>query len=146
MTHLVAFDGTALSEAALRRAKRFERQNDERLVAVSVLPTDDVLAEEYGLVDGDEYDPEAAAGRLRDSATDIAPGAEFRAESIDAYAGRRQVATKIRRAARDEDATLVFIGSDDAGRVVKPVSSVGSAVAGTPDYDVFIVRSTSVEE
>ncbi|WP_336134922.1 universal stress protein [Natronomonas amylolytica] len=141
MSYLVAFDGTDLSSTALRRAASFAETNGERLVVVSVLPTDRSLAEQYGLVEGDEYDPEAAADRLRETALDIAPDAEFRAEHIDRYAGKGQIATKIRRAARQEGADVVFVGSNNAGRIVKPIASVGDSVAGGLEYDVFIVRS-----
>lgn len=141
MTYVVAFDGSPLSEEALERATALARATEERVVAVSVVPTDDVLAEEYGLLDGDEYDPRAAADRLREAAGDVAPRADFRAETIDAYAGKRQIARAISRIADEEDATVVFVGSENAGRVVQPVSSVGGAVASKGDYDVFIVRS-----
>ena len=36
---------------------------------------------------------------------------------------------------------LVVVGSENAGRVVAPVSSVGGSVASGADYDVLIVRS-----
>lgn len=142
MSYLVAFDGTDLSTNALRRAVAFAETNDERLVIVSVLPTDRSLAEQYGLVEGDEYDPEAAAERLRETALEVAPDADFRVEHIDRYAGKGQIATKIRRTARREGADVVFIGSDNAGRVVKPITSVGDSVASSLEYDVFIVRSS----
>lgn len=140
MVYVVAFDGLDLSVRALRRAVRLAEQTDERVLAVSVLPMDRALAEEYGLVEGGEYDPEAAAGRLQQAVESTAPEAAFRTESIDAYAGKGQIAKKIRRVARDEDADIVFVGSDNAGRIVAPVASVGGAVAGSLDYDVFIVR------
>jgi hypothetical protein len=34
----------------------------------------------------------------------------------------------------------VFVGSENAGRVSTPISSVGSPVSEDPDYDVHIVR------
>jgi nucleotide-binding universal stress UspA family protein len=141
MTYLVAFDGTDRSEMALSRASEFAESTAERLVAVSVLPTDTDLAAEYGLVDGDTYDPGAAAKRLREQVEASVPEAEFRVESVDAYAGKGRIATEIREVARELDADVVFVGSDNAGRVVQPVTSVGGAVASGTDYDVFIVRS-----
>jgi hypothetical protein len=39
------------------------------------------------------------------------------------------------------DADVVVVGSENAGRVLSPVSSVGSTVA-SGSYDVFVVRST----
>jgi nucleotide-binding universal stress UspA family protein len=142
MTYLVGFDGTHLSEAALQRATAFAELNDERLVVVSVLPMDADLAADYGLIDGDEYDPEAAAHRLEERANEIAPEAEFRVESVDAYAGKGRIATEIREVARETNADLVFVGSDNAGRIVQPISSVGGSVASAKSYDVFIVRSS----
>ncbi|MFW5964163.1 MAG: universal stress protein [Natronomonas sp.] len=141
MTYLVAFDGTDISETALLRAAEFADSTHERLVVVSVLPTDEDLAAEYGLGDDDGYDPGEAAQRLRKRVENISTDAEFRAESVDAYAGKGRIATEIREVARDVDADVVFVGSDNAGRVVQPVSSVGGAVAGGTDYDVFIARS-----
>lgn len=142
MTYLVAFDGTPLSRAALRRGVEFADAHDEPLVVVSVLPTDQPLAEEYGLVEGDDYDPEAAAERLREAALDIAPDAEVVLEHVDRYAGKGRIASKIRATARDVEASIVFIGSDDAGRVVEPVASVGGSVASGLEYDVLIARSS----
>ncbi|QLD85340.1 universal stress protein [Natronomonas halophila] len=142
MTYLAAFDGTDLSRAALDRAVLFAEQNDQRLVVVCVLPTDRSLAETYGLVEGDEYDPEAAAERLREAVLEIAPNADVRFDNIDRYAGKGQIGSKIRRAAREVDAEIVFLGSDNAGRIVKPVTSVGGTVASSLEYDVFIVRSS----
>lgn len=142
MTYLVAFDGSSLSEAALRRASTIAPAADESVLVVSVIPTDEVLAAEYDLGDPDEgYDPGTAADRLREAAHSIAPDAPIRVESVDAYAGKGQIAAVISRVAREAAASVVFVGSENAGRVVRPVSSVGGAVASRGDYDVFIVRS-----
>lgn len=143
MSYLVAFDGSDLAAAALRRATTFADATDERVVVVSVVPADGALAAEYDLVADGEYDPARAAERLRAAAGDVAPEAEFRAESVDAYAGKGRIARAIARVADEEDATVVFVGSDDAGRVVQPVTSVGDRVASGGDYDVFVVRSSS---
>lgn len=142
MTYLAAFDGSPLAEAALRRAAAFTGDRDERLVVASVIPTDEPLAESYDLVSGEEYDPERAAARLRERARDIAPDAEFRARRVDPYAGKGRIATEIGHVVRDVEADLVVVGSENAGRVVEPVSSVGSSVASGTDYDVLIVRTT----
>lgn len=137
MTYLVAFDGGARSEAALRRARAVAAATDESLVAVSVLPTDEFLAETYDLLDDGEYDPEAAADRLRRAARELAPDAGFRAERVDTYAGKRRIADRLRRAAHEEDADVVFVGSDAAGRVVRRLSRVEE----TAEYDLFVVRT-----
>lgn len=141
MTYLAAYDGSPLADAALRRAAAFARDEDEDLVVASVVPTDEPLAETYDLVEDGEYDPEAAAERLRTDARSIAPDCAFRARRVDPYAGKGRIATEISHVIREVDADLVVVGSDNAGRVVEPVSSVGSSVASGTDYDVLVVRS-----
>jgi len=141
MTYLAAYDGSSLADAALRRAAEFAADEDEELVVASVVPTDEPLAETYDLVEGDEYDPETAAANLRRSARSIAPDCEFRARRVDPYAGKGRIATEIGHVIREVDADLVVVGSENAGRVVEPVSSVGSSVASGSEYDVLIVRS-----
>lgn len=148
-TYLVAYDGGARSRAALRRAAAFATRGDARLVVVSVLPTDASLAETYGLAEGGTYDPGGAADRLRAAVQEVAPEATFRAERVDAYAGKDRIARRISRAAHEEDADVVFLGSDNPGRVVRPVARVGGPDGDGSDaegdeaaaYDVFVVRS-----
>ncbi|MFB6102854.1 MAG: hypothetical protein ABEJ73_09840 [Haloplanus sp.] len=50
------------------------------------------------------------------------------------------IASQIRSIARDADASMVFIGSENAGRLVTSLSSVGETVAADDAYDVVIVR------
>lgn len=138
MTYLVAYDGGERSAGALRRAASLAAETGASLVVVSVLPNDDALAETYDLLEGGEYDPDAAAGRLRAAARDIAPGAAFRTEHVDAYAGKGRVADRLAGAAREEGADVVFVGSDGAGRIVTRLSRVADPPAG---FDVFLVRS-----
>jgi hypothetical protein len=45
--------------------------------------------------------------------------------------------------AREEDASMVFLGSENAGHLVSAVGSVGSTVATDEAYDVVIVRHRS---
>ena len=143
VTYLVAYDGRAGSERALRRATAFADRTGARLVVASVLPADAALAETYDLLEGGTYDPDAAAERLRASAAAVAPDAEFRMECIGAYAGKRRIAKVLARVAGEEDAEVVFVGGD-AGRVVRRLSTVGGADAdsgGEAGYDLFVVRS-----
>lgn len=139
VTYLVAYDGGDRSGAALQRAAAFAGRTGAGLVVVSVLPTDDALAETYDLTEDGTYDPEVAADRLRAAVEEVAPEAAFRTERVDAYAGKRRIAGEIARVAREADADVVFLGSDDPGRVVRSVARVGDA--GGSDYDVFVARS-----
>ena len=50
------------------------------------------------------------------------------------------VVRTVRVVAQEVDATIVFVGSENAGRVSTPVSSVGAPVSEDPRYDVHIVR------
>jgi len=141
VTYLVAFDGGDRSRAALARAESLADRTGERLVAVSVVPTDEALAAAYDLVADGDYDPEAAADRLRAAAADVAPAAAFHAERVDAYAGKRRIAERIQRVARAESADVIVLGGDDAGRVVGPLASDDALVEDPPDYDLLLVRS-----
>lgn len=146
MTFLVPFDGSALSEGALARASEYARAHDERVVAVSVVPADADYAEEKGWIAGDEaVDPERIAGGLYSQVTEIAPEADFRWIRTERFTPSGKIVREIRSVAREIDATVVFIGSDNAGRLVNSLSSIASGVAsargaGKP-YDVHIVRT-----
>lgn len=139
-TYLTAYDGRSASEAALRRAAGFAERDGGRVIAVSVLPSDEPLAATYDLLEDEEYDPEATAERLRAAAADVAPDAAFRAERVDTYAGRRRIAKEIDRVARAEGADVVFLGRD-AGRVVRTLAGGGGPVAADAEYDLHLVRS-----
>lgn len=140
VTYLVGYDGGPGSASALRRATGFAGRDGGRVVAVSVLPTDEPLAATYDLLEDGEYDPEAAAERLRAAAADVAPDAEFRAERVDAYAGKRRIAKEIDRVAREENADVVVLGRD-AGRVVRALAGAEESVAADAGYDLYLVRS-----
>jgi nucleotide-binding universal stress UspA family protein len=140
VTYLVAYDGGNDSETVLRRATAFADRTDEDLMVVSVLPTDDDLAETYGFAGADGYDPEATADRLETAVLDAAPDATFRAERVDDYGGKGRVARRIAAVAGEVGADVVFVGADDVGRVVRRLAGDG-ATAGDHDFDVFLVRT-----
>lgn len=140
MTFVVAFDGTPLSEGALARAG--ELADGEEIVAVAVIPGDATYARNRGWVDAEsEFDPERVADRLERQAEETAPEASFRSEFVDAYSGAYTISRRLGKVIRDLNPTIVFLGSENAGRIVAPVSSVGSKVAGSLNYDVHIVRT-----
>jgi nucleotide-binding universal stress UspA family protein len=148
MVLLVPFDGSELATAALRRATEFAELTDEPLVVLSVVTDDERFARERGWVGEDEpYDPDAIAERLETSAREVAPDATFRRE-VPTDAGEMaatplDVARTIRQVAHEIDASIVFVGSENAGRVSTPITSVGSPVSEDPGYDVHIVRHAS---
>jgi nucleotide-binding universal stress UspA family protein len=146
MTLLVPFDGSDLSVAALDRATEFASFMDEPVVVLSVVPADHPeFAVERGWVDSeDAYDPERVAERLETAVAETAPDAEFRCEMPADVSSIASVTTDvvrtIREVANELDARIVFIGSENAGRVSTPVTSVGAPVSKDPGYDVHIVR------
>ena len=115
MTYLVPFDGSPLAEAALARAVEFAAALEEEV-----------------------------ADRLRSQVAEIAPDATFRCEHPEDVSSVASVTTDvvrtIRVVAQEVGASIVFIGSENAGRVSTPVCSVGAPVSEDPRYDVHIVR------
>jgi len=142
MTFVVPFDGSKLAETALVRAVEFGTVLDERVVAISVIPEGNTsYAREHGWLDpGEAFDLDAVVGRLHEAVTHRAPNAEFRYEVVGRRATTGTIASRIRERARDADASMVFVGSENAGRLVSSLSSVGETVAAADAYDVVIVR------
>ena len=146
MTLLVPYDGSALSTAALDRAEEFADYRDEPIVALTVVPDDEAFALERGWVDaGETYDHEAICERFEREVAEHAPHAEFRCErpsQSDSMTATviDDITRTIREVAHDVDASIVFIGSENAGRVSTPITSVGSPISKDAEYDVHIVR------
>ncbi|SFC08650.1 Nucleotide-binding universal stress protein, UspA family [Halobiforma haloterrestris] len=141
MTFVVPFDGSELAEAALVRAVEYARALDQEITTVTVVPERKRYAREKGWIDADEpYDVEATIDRLRDRVHSLAPDATFEYERIREFPPEDRIADHVERLAREHDPSVVFLGSDNVGRVVTPLTSVGVHVAAEQDYDVFIVR------
>lgn len=146
MTFTVAFDNTALSRAALKRAVRFADATAEDVVAISVVPEDSSVARERGWLAGDEsFSVETVAQNLTEVVTDVDPDVQFDHRSVDQYAPRGRVSRAIRELAVEHGTSVLFIGSDNAGRIVGNVASVGQNVSADDRYDVHIVRHTNRE-
>jgi nucleotide-binding universal stress UspA family protein len=145
MTLLVPFDGSELSEAALERATEFADFTGENVVALTVIPDESEYALSRNWLDAeDPFNPDAIAERFRERVADIAPEADFRYEVPEDVSSMASITTDvirtIRAAAHDVEASVIFIGSENAGRVSSPVSSVGAPVSEDPGYDVYIIR------
>lgn len=147
MSLVVPFDGSALSKAALARATQFEQVLEEEVLVVSVIPKNNAqYARERGwLGETDPYDPEAIVTHLRDEVSKLSPGASFQYITVSRHAPRGTIAGRIRRFARENDATILFIGSENAGRIVSSIT-VGQSVAGDQSYDSFIVTDELLPE
>jgi nucleotide-binding universal stress UspA family protein len=142
VTLVVPFDGSTLAEAALVRAVAFGNVFDEDVLAVSVIPKGNTTyARERGWLGRDEeFEMKSVISTLHKQVTDLCPRADFRHKTVGRYASTGSIAKQLRKVARKEDASMVFIGSENAGRLVTAVSSVGGTVAADDAYDVVIVR------
>lgn len=145
MTHLVPFDGSELASAALEKASAYGELTDDDVVAVTVIPDDDEYARERGWIGaGEPFDVDAIAAGMGERVADIAPGATFRTEIVDSdeptATATTNVVRTIRRVANDVDASVVFVGTENAGSVTTPLSSVGGPLAKDQHYDVYVVR------
>lgn len=145
MTIVAPFDGTPLSKAALRRAGDLADVFDKRVVAVTVIPNSNArYARSRDWLDDDQpFDPETVVTTLSEEVSSLVPEADFEYEVVSRYAQAGEIASKIRRVARNRGADIVVIGSDNAGNIVSNVSSVGSSVAADNEYDLMIVRNTT---
>jgi len=142
VTLLVPFDGSELAEAALVRATEFGTVMDEDVLAVSVIPKNNAkYARERGWLDpAADYDVDSVVSSLHHQVTDLSPNADFRHAFVGRYAPSGAIARRVRAMAKDEDASMVFVGSENAGHLVTAVSSVGGSIAADDSYDVVIVR------
>jgi hypothetical protein len=112
------------------------------VLAVSVIPKGDTeYAREHDWIGQDEeFDLESVVSTLHEQVTELCPSANFRHKLIDRYAPPGSIAKRLRKVANDENASMVFIGSENAGRLVSVVGSVGGIVATDNSYDVVIIR------
>jgi nucleotide-binding universal stress UspA family protein len=145
MTFVVPFDNSELSVAALERAVEFAELTDETVVAVTVIPRNNVaFARQRGWLEADEaFDLETVLDRLRARVAAVDPDVAFDYRDVDRYAPSGTVANRLKEMARQNDASVVFVGSDNAGRFVASLGSVGRSVASGTAYDVYVVRSAA---
>jgi len=150
MTLVVPFDGGELSQTALVRAAQFDTVLDQGVVAVSVVPRNNKsYARKRGWINSDEpFDGEAIVDSLKESVNKIAPNAEFTHISVGRNSPSGTISNKIRKLARNKEASIVFVGSRNAGRLASSLS-VGSSVTSDRSYDTMIIsntRPTSISE
>ena len=140
MVLIVPFDGSNLSKAALVRAVQFDSVLKEGVFVVSVIPENNAeYAREKGWIDATApFDADTVVSHLRSEVAGIAPEAVFHYFIVDRYAPRGTIAGRIREFARTRDASIVFIGSENAGRIVRAIT-VGGSIAADNAYDMMIV-------
>lgn len=147
MSIVVPFDNTPLSRVALARALEFKAATED-VIAVTAIPQGNAgYARERGWLANDAaYDEDEILTRLSRRVSEIGDPATFDYILVDRHAQPGVIARRLRRYARDNDARLVAIGSENAGRIVSSVTSVGRTVATDDAYDILIVRRTNGDE
>ncbi|ELZ23784.1 MULTISPECIES: universal stress protein [Haloterrigena] len=150
MTLLVPFDGSKLARKALEKAATFGDLLDEEVVVLTVIPDDADYARDRGwIAAGEPFDPEAIEAGIETRAMEVAPEATFQTERVSSdeptATATNNVVRAIRRVAGEIGASVVFIGSENAGSVIAPQSSVGSPVANDQRYDVYVVREPGAD-
>lgn len=143
MTFVVPFDGSTATEAALTRARDFGDALDEAVRVISIIPSNNArYARQRGWLASDEpFDVERIAATLSTQVEEIAPDASFTYERCSRDATANSISKPIRKFAKRHDASTVFVGSDNAGRIVTTVGSVGGRISADGAYDILIVRS-----
>ena len=140
--YLVAYDGSEYAKGGLIRAVECADLSRVEVEAFTVVPRSARFARGQGWVSStDAYDFGRIVGELHEQVTTLAPEATFHYASLDGAVPPGRIASEIRSRAINQDANVVFVGSENAGRIVTPVSSVGSTVAAEQKYDVHIVRT-----
>ena len=148
MTVLTPFDGSKLAKTALKRAETFADSRNEESVALTVFPDDAAFAVERGWVPSEAaYDPEALCQQFEQQVAEISPATTFRYEQpaeseVLTATATDDITRTIREVAAELDVSVIFIGTENAGRISTPVTSVGSPLSKDPQYDVHIVRHT----
>lgn len=143
MSIVVPFDGSRLSGAALVRATQIRAVFGGSIVAVTVIPEGNrKYARERGWLESTEaYDTDTIVARIHQQAVELAPAADYSHALVDRYAQTGSIATRLREIAKEADASLVIVGSENAGRIVSGLNSVGGKVTQDTAYDVLIVRT-----
>lgn len=157
MTYLVPFDGSPLSKAALTRARVYAiavneapadirsellRDRPIEVIAVSVVPDSARYAREKDWIgDQEAFEVRDVVEYLHREVLDIDPSAEFQYELVDGAASAGTISKRLRQRAEEEHVAVVFVGSENAGRIITPITSVAGGVTADRDYDVHIVRT-----
>ena len=141
MTFVVPFDGSDLAEVALVRAWEYGEAMDVDVVAISIISERKKYARRKGWIDEDEeLDVDMVAKRLRDRVESLTPGVTFEYDVIREFPPAEGIAGRIERMALEYDPSLLFLGTDNIGRVATPLTSVGNFAGAAESYDIQLVR------
>lgn len=111
---------------------------------MSVIPTGNArYARDRGWLGPDEAsDDETVVSTLHRQVTDRCPTADFHHPFVGRYAPSGAISKRVRNLAKREDASTVFVGSENAGRLVTALGSFGGSIAADDDCDVVVHRAS----
>jgi hypothetical protein len=94
---------------------------DERAVAVTVVPDGnrEYARDRQWLRPDAEYDHEDVVSNLHAQVAEPCPHADFRHLTVGRYASPGRIATELKKAVRSADASVVFVGSENAGHLAE---------------------------
>jgi len=143
MVVIIPFDGSVLSKTALLHGARASSLYEEHPIAVTVIPRRNTdYARENGWISStEEFDEETIVSRLRGQVEEISPEARFKHIFVDRYAPSGTISNRIRRFARKQDTSAIFVGSKNAGHSIIGLNSVGGRVTFEEDCDIAIIRN-----
>ena len=134
MVFLVPFDGSSRAHAALDRAITYGAALDRDVVAVSYVPTGADFAERRRWVDPNEdFAADTVASDLQRKIAEATDDAEVNYANESAHSPEGGVSEEVRQTALDVDATSVFVGCADDGKVIVPIDDAAA-------FDVHVVR------
>ena len=141
MRFVVPFDGSELAETVPGRASEFSDVPDERVVAVAVIPEGTPTRPGNGT--GSARRRPQTWTRRGDGPRASPPNravANVRRLAVNRYAPTGKIRNEL-SVARDEHASMLVVGSEDAGRIVNAVTSVGGSVSSRVAFGLVIVRN-----
>jgi nucleotide-binding universal stress UspA family protein len=140
MVFLVPFDGSAVSEAALARAVEHGTALGEDILAVSLVPTGWEYAERRRWIEPDEeFAAETASTDLRRKIAEATDDAERTFDEPGAQSPEDGISNRVRRIAREVDASVLFVGADVTGE--DALRTPFGEVAVHDEYDLYVVRT-----
>jgi nucleotide-binding universal stress UspA family protein len=139
MVFLVPYDGSRVARAALDRAVEHGEALDERVVAVSFVPTGVEYAQRRMWIDpSEDLATDGVHERLAKKIEETTDRSERTFEETTASGVHEGVAESVRQVASDVGATVLFVGTEgDEDELTTPFGSI--APDGT--YDVHLVRA-----
>jgi nucleotide-binding universal stress UspA family protein len=141
MVFLVPYDGSRVARAALDRAVEHGEALDERIVAVSFVPTGSEYAQRRKWIEpSEEFAADSAHQQLKQKIEETIDSAERTFEETGASGVHDGLVERIKRVAADVDASVLFVGTEDGDGEDDAATPFGP-VAPDGEYDVHLVRS-----